>query len=225
MGVGPPLEVGFGADEYQQGAGLVLGLIVVEVVLGPARGSLAAPIDAGMRSDVSEVVELFGSISANFVARNLRTRKRNALVAASAASGQPANATRHRGQFTLRNFVFDQAVHKHILASDVLYFTSIAGACQTRSQHLAVGDQPSVVRPGLTSMHRMEGIHHPHPNLPPSRGKGLNSCPHPSPLPEGEGTLRLWAADGGVFALGGEWVGEDGGVVGGGGIGELLERV
>ncbi len=28
---------------------------------------------------------------------------------------------------------------------------------------------------------------HPHPNLPPSRGKGL--CPHPSPLPRGEGTV------------------------------------
>ena len=40
-----------------------------------------------------------------------------------------------------------------------------------------------------------------------------------SPLPEGEGTL--WAADGGVFALADERVGEDGGVVGGGGLGEL----
>ena len=95
-----------------------------------------------------------------------------------------------------------------------------------------VGDQPSVVRPGLTLMYRMDrmvGIYHPIPsassNLPPSRGKGLYSFPHPSPLPLGEGTLGLWAADGGIFVLGGEWVGEDGGVVGGGGIGELLERV
>ena len=50
-------------------------------------------------------------------------------------------------------------------------------------------------------------------------------CPHPSPHPEGEGTLMLGAADCGGFALGGEWVGVDGGVVGCCGIGELLERV
>ena len=42
---------------------------------------------------------------------------------------------------------------------------------------------------------------------------------------EGEGTLRLGAADGGGFALGGERVGVDGDVVGGGGLGEMLERV
>ena len=72
---------------------------------------------------------------------------------------------------------------------------------------------------------RMEGTYHPHPNRPPSRGKGLYSCPHASSLPEGEGTLRLGAADGGGFALGGERVGVDGDVVGGGGLGEMLERV
>ena len=72
-------------------------------------------------------------------------------------------------------------------------------------------------------MRGMEGIYHPHPSLPPSRGKGLFVALTLSPLPEGEGTL--WAADGGVFALGGEWVGEDGCAVGGGGLGELRERV
>ena len=70
-------------------------------------------------------------------------------------------------------------------------------------------------------MHGMEGIYHPHPSLPPSRGKGIFGRPHPSPLPGGEGTLRLGAADGGVFALAGERVGEDGGVVGFGGFGKL----
>ena len=38
---------------------------------------------------------------------------------------------------------------------------------------------------------------------------------------EGEGTLKLGAADGGGFALGGERVGVDGRVVDGGGFGKL----
>ena len=70
-------------------------------------------------------------------------------------------------------------------------------------------------------MHGMEGIYHPHPSLPPSRGKGIFGGPHPSPLPGGEGTLRLWAANGWRAELASERVGEDGGVVGGGGFGKL----
>ena len=75
-------------------------------------------------------------------------------------------------------------------------------------QPSSISDQRTDMRPRLTSMHRMGRI-----------------CPHPSPLPEGEGTLMLGAADGGVFALGGERVGVDGRVVDCCGIGELLERV
>ena len=70
-------------------------------------------------------------------------------------------------------------------------------------------------------MHGMEGIYHPHPSLPPSGGRDFFVALTLSPLPEGEGTLTLWAADGGGFALGGERVGEDGCVVGFGGFGKL----
>ena len=71
-------------------------------------------------------------------------------------------------------------------------------------QPFSISDQRTDMRPRLTSMHRMGRM-----------------CPHPSPLPEGEGTLLLGAADGGGFALGGERVGVDGCVVGFGDFGKL----
>ena len=76
-------------------------------------------------------------------------------------------------------------------------------------------------------MNGMEGIYHPHPNPCLRRGRDFilahtavfTGAGTLSLMPEGEGTLRLWAADGGVFAFGGEGVGEDECVVGGGGLG------
>ena len=40
---------------------------------------------------------------------------------------------------------------------------------------------------------------HPHPSLPPSRGKGGFGCPHPNPLPGGEGAFVLLSRGKGCF--------------------------
>lgn len=134
VGICAPLQVGLGPDKEEQRSGVVIRRVVVEVVSRPASDALVSAVHARMGSDMGEVVELFGIDFGELLGAQLSDEESDGSGCGFGGVGPTREGDQHRGQWVLGHIVFYQVVHSNFLACGGLYFTSIARACQTKSE-------------------------------------------------------------------------------------------